>query len=391
MRRRGAGILASSGECVEVDFELPEDVKAMKLRAREFATREFTPEVASKYDSEEKYPEEIRKRAYSEGFLDMSNPWGMLVAMEEFCSIDPGLGLSAIVPAFGSEILLLFGNDLQRKKYLEPVMRGEKISGFAVTDSGAGSDVAGISATLQKGDDGNYVLNGQKIFITNGAIADHFYLLARSSPGTAEKRHRGLTMVIVESSMPGFSSTQLKGKLGMRATNTAELTFDNVHIPAENVIGEEGRAFYYVMTFFNISRIYVAAQALGIAKGAFDRLKNYTASLREEKNDLCSSESTQFLVAELASRIEAARLLTYRAASYLFSFKPDPVATSIAKYYAAETATYAVTRILEFMGVDGITGDLERFYRDAKIMEIWEGTSEVEKLIIARMLDGGGD
>lgn len=373
-----------------MDFELPEDAAEMRKKARDFALREFTPEVASRYDIEEAYPDDIRRKAFSEGFLDMSNPWGMLVAMEEFCRVDAGLGLSAIVPAFGSEVLMLFGNEEQKRKYLDPVLRGEKISGFAVTDSGAGSDVAGISATLQKNADGSYALNGQKIFITNGAIADHFYLLARSSPAPPDKRHRGLTMVIVESKMHGFSASQLKGKLGMRATNTAELNFSNVRIPAENVIGEEGRAFYYVMTFFNISRIYVAAQALGIAQGAFDRLRAYIESTKG-KNDLNRWESTQFLVAEVASRIEAARLLTYRAASYLFKFNPDPVSTSIAKYYAAETATYAVTRILEFMGADGITGDLERFYRDSKIMEIWEGTSEVEKLIIARMLDEKGE
>lgn len=370
-----------------MDFELPDEVKAVKAKAREFALREFTKEIAARYDREEKYPDDIRKKAFSEGFLDMSNPWGLLVTMEEFCRVDPGIGLSCIVPAFGSEVLMLFGNDQQRKKYLEPVMRGEKISGFAITDSGAGSDVAGIGATLRKSEDGSYLLNGQKIFITNGSIADHFYLLARSSPAPEEKRHRGLSMVVVESSMPGFKANQLKGKLGMRATNTAELTFNDVKIPAENLIGEENRAFYYVMTFFNISRIYVASQALGIAQGAFDRLKDYIAALRKENNALVSSESAQFLVAEVASRIEAARLLTYMAASYLFNYNPDPVITSMAKYYAAETATYAVTRILEFMGVDGVASDLERLYRDAKIMEIWEGTSEVEKLVIARMLD----
>ncbi len=374
-----------------MDFDLPEDVVAMKKKAAEFAAREFTAAAAAEHDEGEKYPDEIRRKAFREGFLDMGNPWGMLVAMEEFCRVDPGLGLSAIVPAFGSEILMLFGSDFQKKKYLEPVMHGEKMSGFAVTDSGAGSDVAGISAALTRNEDGSYLLNGQKIFITNGGIADHFYLLARSSPPPPEKRHRGLTMVVVESAMEGFRATQLKGKLGMRATNTAELTFSNVRIPAENVIGEEGKAFYYVMTFFNISRIYVAAQALGIAQGALDRLTSYLAALRASGSAAADGEAAQFLVAEVASRIDAARLLTYRAASYLFKFTPDPVATSMAKYYAAETATYAVTRILEFMGADGVTTDMERFYRDAKIMEIWEGTSEVEKLIVARMLKEKGE
>ncbi|MBX8632370.1 MAG: acyl-CoA/acyl-ACP dehydrogenase [Thermoplasmata archaeon] len=374
-----------------MDFSLPKEVEETRRRAREFALREFLPEIASKYDAEEKYPDGIRKKAFAEGFLNFSNPWGLLVTMEEFCRVDPGLGLSAVVPAFGSEVLLLYGNEEQKRKYLDPVMKGEKISGFAITDSTAGSDVAGIGATLTR-KDGKYLLNGQKIFITNGAIADHFYLLARSSPPPSEeKRHRGLTLVIVESRSKGFAATQLKGKLGMRATNTAELTFRDVEVPPGNIIGEEGKGFYIVMTFFNISRIYVAAQSVGIAQGVFDRLLAYIGDLRKRGNPAAEFESTQFLVAELASRIEASRLLTYRAASYLFNFNPDPAATSIAKYFAAETAAYAAGKVLEFMGADGITTDVERFYRDAKITEIWEGTSEIEKLIIARMLLQRGD
>ncbi len=370
-----------------MDFNLPKEVDEIRRKARAFALREFTPEVCSRYDEEEKYPDEIRRRAFSEGFLNFGNPWGLLVTMEEFCRVDPGLGLSAVVPAFGSEILMLYGTEEQKKKYLEPVMRGEKISGFAVTDSGAGSDVAGIKATLTKKEGGGWLLNGQKVFITNGSIADHFFLLARSSPPPSEeKRHRGMTLAIVESRFPGFSATQLKGKLGMRATNTAELTFSNVEIPQENIIGEEGKGFYTVMTFFNISRIYVAAQSVGIAQGVFDRLLSFVKGMSARKLPAGSYESTQFLLAEIASRIEASRMLTYKAASYLFNFNPDPVATSMAKYYSAETAAYAAGRALEFMGVDGVATDIERFYRDAKITEIWEGTSEIEKLIIARML-----
>jgi len=369
-----------------MSYGLPESAEAIRLKAREFALREFTPDVSSYYDVSEKYPDEIRRRALAEGFLSMQDPWGMLVTMEEFCRIDPGIGLSALISAFGSEVLMLYGTDEQKKKYLEPVLRGEKISGFAVTDSNAGSDVAGIGATLQDMGD-HFLLNGQKMFITNGSIADHFYLLARSSPPPEGKRHRGMTLVIVESGWEGFSSAQLKGKLGMRATNTAELTFRDVRIPKSNVIGQEGKGFYYVMTFFNISRIYVAAQAVGIAQGVLDRLLAFVKGLDMEGR---AGEQAQFLLAEIASRVEASRLLTYRAAGFLFNFNPDPAATSIAKYYAADTANYAVSSALEFMRLGGITSDMERFYRDAKITEIWEGTSEIEKLVIARsMLERG--
>jgi alkylation response protein AidB-like acyl-CoA dehydrogenase len=370
-----------------MDFELDEKTIKMKEKAREFALTEFTSELAELCDREERYPDEIRRKAYAAGFIDMANPWTMLVAMEEFCRVDAGLGVSALVSAFGSEVLMLYGSEAQKKKYLEPVLRGEKISAFAVTDPGAGSDVAGVSATLTKKGNG-YLLNGQKIFITNGSIANHYYLLARSSP-PGEKRHRGLSMVIVEADMPGFTAVQMKGKMGMRASNTAELNFKDVFIPEENLIGEEGKGFYYVMTFFNISRIYVAAQAVGIAQGALDRFKAYVEKLRSEGNRYADYESTQFVAAELATRVEAARMLTYKAASRLFNFNPDPVLTSMAKYFAAETAALCTGSMLKFMGKDGVATDMERLYRDAKIMEIWEGSNEVEKLVISRMLGRG--
>ncbi|MEM3851416.1 MAG: acyl-CoA dehydrogenase family protein [Methanomassiliicoccales archaeon] len=370
-----------------MQFELDDKTLEARKRAREFALREFGSELAEVCDRTEKYPEEIRRRAFEAGFLDLQNPWAMLVTMEEFCRVDPGLGLSALVPAFGSEVLMLYGSEEQKRKYLEPVMQGKKISAFAVTDPGAGSDVAGIGATLTPAE-GGYLLNGQKVFITNGAIANHYYLLARSSPPPSqEKRHRGLSLVIVDADSPGFTAVQMKGKMGMRASNTAELSFHDVFIPKANLIGEEGKGFYYVMTFFNISRIYVAAQATGIAQGALDRLLTYVHSLKESGNEASGSENTQFLISEIATRVEAARMLTYRAASRLFSFNPDPVITSMSKYFAAETAALCTARVLEFMGYDGVNSDMERLYRDAKIMEIWEGSNEVEKLVISRMME----
>jgi Acyl-CoA dehydrogenases len=189
-------------------------------------------------------------------------------------------------------------------------------------------------------------LNGQKIFISNGTIADHLYVLARSStPPSWDKRHHGLSLVIVEKGMKGFSSNQLKGKLGVRATNTAELKFDNVEIPEENIIGELGKGFYYIMTFFNVSRVYVATQALGVSQGALDELLNYIAKLKRENNLIAEKEGTLFILAELATRIESARALTYKAAELVFKFMPDPILTSMAKYYASETASMVTERL----------------------------------------------
>jgi acyl-CoA dehydrogenase len=367
-------------------ISLPSEIEEIRKKARKFALENFTEDIAEKYDREEKFPFEIWRKAYSEGLINFSNPWGMLVTLEEFCRVDPSLGISAFIPTFGSEILLLFGNDYQKKKYLEPVLRGEKISGVAITEPVAGSDVAGIETRLEKLN-GKWILNGQKIFISNGTIADHLYVLARSStPPSWDKRHHGLSLVIVEKGMKGFSSNQLKGKLGVRATNTAELKFDNVEIPEENIIGELGKGFYYIMTFFNVSRVYVATQALGVSQGALDELLNYIAKLKRENNLIAEKEGTLFILAELATRIESARALTYKAAELVFKFMPDPILTSMAKYYASETASMVTEKVIEFIGNDGIISKLERFYRDAKIMEIWEGATEIEKLIIARMM-----
>ncbi len=373
-----------------MDFELGEELEEYKKKVREFALREFTPELAAKCDREEKYPEELRKASVAEGIMDASQPWKILVAVEELCRVDPGLGISLTVPYFGSEVLMLFASEHLKQKYLEPVSKGDLIMGLAVTEPGGGSDVAGIKTTATK-KGSSYILNGTKMFITNGSIADHFIVLARTDQ-KPDKRHHGMSVFVVESKLAGFSSNKLKGKMGVRATDTAELILDNVEVPEENLVGEEGRGFYYIMTFFNISRIFVAAQGLGIGQGVLDRLLRLSGEYGREFSEM---EDVQFAIADVATRIEAARLLTYKAASFLFQFKPNPAITSMAKAYASESAVYAAEKALDVAGIHGISGDLERFFRDAKILEIWEGTSEVEKLVITRtlrkQLSAGGD
>ena len=364
-----------------MDFDFPEDISNARKKAQEFARKEINSRMAREYDRKEKFPEELRKKAFELGLVDYTNPWSMLVTIEELCRADPGLGISATVSLFGAEVIMLFGSDAQKQKYLTGVQTGEKIMGLAVTEPGGGSDVAGIKTkAVEK--DGKYILNGAKMFITNGTIADFFVMLIRTEE-VEGKRHHGLSAFIVDSDLPGFSKNKLHGKLGVRATNTAELILDNVPLPKENLIGEPGKGFYYIMTFFNISRAYVAAQAIGIAQGALDRVLEHLNRLTKEGNTALAEE-VQFLAADIATRIEASRLLTYKAASYLFQFRPNPTLTSMAKAYASETATFAAEKAMEITGYSGIMGDLERFFRDSKIMEIWEGTSEIEKLVISR-------
>jgi acyl-CoA dehydrogenase len=366
-----------------MEFELTEALMDARKKAREFAIREMTPELARKHDLSEEYPDDLRKKAFASGILDYSDPWKILVTMEEFCRIDAGTGIASIATLFGMELIMLFGTEEQKQEYLVPLNSGQAIMGLAVTEAAAGSDVAGIKTTAVKSGDG-YVINGSKMFITNGQLADFLVVLTRTAQPDG-KRHHGLSVFIVDMDSKGVSRNKLSGKLGVRATNTAEIVFDNVEVPAKNLLGEEGKGFYYIMTFFNISRIYVAIQAVGIAQGALDRTlelieRRGTGSIETEK------EQVLMTLGEMATRIEAARLLTYEAASRLFKFNPDPKLTSMAKAYAAETAVHVTEKALELTGVEGLAGDLERSFRDAKIMEIWEGTSEVEKLIIARTI-----
>jgi alkylation response protein AidB-like acyl-CoA dehydrogenase len=369
-----------------MDFELDEDAKQAMVKAQEFVKNYFTEELAAKSDAKEEFPWDLVNASRKEKIIDFSSPWKVLVTIEELCRKDPGLGISVTISAFGAEIFMLFGNDYQKEKYMNPVLGGKATMGLGVTEAGGGSDVANIKTEARRDGD-NFILNGGKMFISNGQISDYFLVLARTSPPPSpDKKHRGLSVFVVESKLPGFKSNKLHGKLGVRATNTAELIFDNVKVPKENLVGEEGKGFYYIMTFFNISRIYVAAQGLGIAQGALDRLINYSREMGKVNGDGEIIEELQVAIAEIATRLEAARNLTYKAASFLFKFNPNPVITSMAKYYAAETAVYATQKALEMTSLAGITSDLERFYRDAKILEIWEGASEIEKLIITRMI-----
>ena len=367
-----------------MDFDFPEEAQAARKKAREFALREFTPAITKESDELETFRDEIRKKMFAENIIDVNSPWSLVVAIEETCRVDPGNAIASTASMFGAEILMLFGSEEQKEKFLLPTQRGEKIMGLAVTEPGGGSDVAGLKTKAERRGD-KLILNGSKMFITNGTTADFYLMLVRTSTPD-EKKHHGLSVVIVEANTPGFTRNKLVGKLGVRATSTAELILDNVEIPADRIVGEEGKGFYYVMTFFNISRVYVAAQSIGIAQGCMDRTLEYLKALKEkEKGEIL--EDTQFSVVDVATRIEASRLLTYKAASYLFQFKPNPALTSMAKSYASETAVIAAQKALEITSAYGMNSDIERFFRDSKIMEIWEGTSEIEKLIIYRSME----
>ncbi|WP_298279691.1 acyl-CoA dehydrogenase family protein [Ferroplasma sp.] len=353
-----------------------EELEDYRQKIREFALKEFTEDVAAEYDRKESYPDDLRRKSLSLGIVDMQNPAKVLIAIEELCRVDAGLGIALTTPYFGSEVIMLFGNDRQ-KEILNDVYSGKYILGLGVTEPSGGSDVAALKTTAKK--QGNkYILNGSKMFITNGAIADYLVILARTSEDS--NPHHGLSTFLLNTKSKGFSATKLEDKLGVRATNTAELQFNNIELSEDDLIGEEGKGFYYIMMFFNISRIYVAAQSIGIARGAFDKIKSYI------KENNVKDEDSMFRLSDVGTRIEASRQMTYNAASYLFEFKPKPELTSMAKAYSSETAVYAAEEAMEILGDESLYESVQRIFRNAKIMEIWEGTSEIEKLVIARYI-----
>ncbi|WP_456468581.1 acyl-CoA dehydrogenase family protein, partial [Archaeoglobus sp.] len=379
------------------DFILTDDQKAIKEAAREFAEKEF-PNYAEECDKEEKFPFELWKKAAQLGFIGMAIPeqyggqgLGVLdscLVVEEFWRVDGGLGM-ILATTFGSEQILAFGNEEQKKKYLPPLAKGEKICAACYTEPQAGSDVAGIKTRADKDGD-EYVINGTKMFITNGTIADYYIVLARTDPNPP-KRHHGMSVFLVEKDMPGVQANKLTNKLGIRASDTAEVVFKNVRVPKENLIGQEGQGFYQTMMFFNVTRIPVAFQAVGLAQGAFELAYHYARNREVFERKLSSFQVTQEKLAKMRTELEAARLLAYQAAFFQDKMgMPDPGLTAMAKYYTAKVAQFIVHEALQIHGGYGFMGEqaISRMYRDARILEIYEGTREIELEVIGRSLLG---
>ncbi len=379
-----------------VDFLLNDEQKAIRDAAREFAEKEFPP-VAEKYDLNEEYPWDIYKKAVKLGFIGMSIPekYGgqglktldACLVVEEFFRVDAGIGM-ILAATFGSEMIMMFGNEEQKEKYLPPLAKGKQICGAAFTEPAAGSDVAGIQTKAIKDGD-EYIINGTKTFITNGTVADWFVVLARTDPN-AKKRHEGMSVFVVEADREGVERTKIKNKLGIRASDTAEITFKNVRVPKENLIGIEGNGFFQAMMFFNTTRIPVAFQAVGVAQGAFELAFAYAKQRELFGRKLIDFQVTQDKFARMRTMIEAARLLAVQAAIQADTGMPDPGLTAMAKYFAGKAVVEVVDEALQIHGGYGYIGEypISRYYRDAKIMEIYEGTKEVEKEIIARSLMG---
>lgn len=380
-----------------LDFTLNEDQRRIVEAARKFAQNEF-PKVARQYDREEEFPRGIWEKAGELGFMGIfiSPEFGGLglgylehaMVMEEFWRVDPGVG-NILLSVFGAEILGAFGTDEQKGKFLPLLAEGKAITGCGITEPNAGSDIFAINtrATMSGND---YVINGSKQFISNGSIADFLLIMCVTNP-QPEKPTRKHSFLLVERGSKGFSARKLKGKLGIRASDTAELFFDDVVVPRDNLIGgQEGEGFRQVMHLFNINRIVAAAQGVGVAQGAMDKSLAYIKERVQFGKTLASFQGIQFKIAEMAARIESARVLYHKAASLLDEGHFDHKLISIAKLVAGETAVRVTDEAIQLHGGYGYMSeyDVERFYRDAKVVEIYEGAKEIEKITIAREMLG---
>jgi alkylation response protein AidB-like acyl-CoA dehydrogenase len=383
-----------------LDFDLTDEQEQIREEVRRFGENEVLPH-AKEYDQEEKFPHEILEKAAQMGLTGPHIPvehggagYGALEAaiiVEELFSIDPGIGLSLVATGFGSEAILGFGTEEQKEKYLEPVARGEAIMGAAISEPDTGSDVSSVSTTAEKDGD-EWVINGNKMWITNGSVGDFFVVLCKTDPD-AENRYDGFSQIIIESDREGFESEKITGKLGIRASDTAELIMDDVRVPKENLVGEEGAGFLQQMTFFDETRSMVAAQGVGIAKGALQRALEYSQEREQFDRPISDFQGIQFKLAEMQTDTEAARQLTYKSA-WSVDNKEEQLTTlaSMAKEFASRVAVDVSNEAVQIHGGAGYVNDfdVERFYRDAKITQIYEGTTEIQKTIIAReMLDKG--
>lgn len=371
---------------------------SIQKAAREFATGEFDKEIALELERTHTFPTKIWKKACELGFMGIHFPekyggqeYGIfenILVVEEFCRQDSGIGVAISLADFSSEIILRFGNDKQKEKYLIPLAEGKAISSGGFTEPDHGSDITLMNTTAVKQGD-EYVINGVKTFITNGTISDFVMVLCQTNED-AKPTYRGQSVIIVEKETSGYTTSDVGEKMGIKMSPTGELSFNNVRVPVSNLVGEEGKGFYQVLEFFDESRVEIAAQALGIAQGAFDRALDYTKKRTQFGKKLAQFQVTQHKLADMAVKLDTARLIVYKAAWNYDRGKIDPKLTSIAKMYAARVAVEVTNEAVQLLGGYGymLEYEVERFYRDARITEIYEGTREIQKNTIASALLG---
>ena len=383
-----------------MEFQLSDEQRHLREEVRHFADEEIRP-VATEHDVDESYPHEIMEKAAEMGLLAPHVPveYGGVgysalenaILTEELFAADPGIGLCVSSAGFGAEALMGFGTEEQKEEILPEVVAGDAIMGSAISEPQAGSDVTSVATSAEKDGD-EWVINGSKMWITNGTVADYFVVVCETDP-EIDDRYTGFSQILVEADRDGLTREKITGKLGIRASDTAELVFDDVRVPEENLIGQRGMGFLQLMEFFDETRTAVAAQGVGIARGAAERALEYAEEREQFGRSISDFQAIKHKLAEMHTDTEAARWLTYRSAWAVDNESESLTAlASMAKEFASRVAVDVTNEAVQVHGGAGFVNDhdVERFYRDAKITQIYEGTSEIQKNIIARELLGKG-
>ena len=379
-----------------LSLTLTPEHEMIRQAAREFAQKEIAP-IAAEHDETGEFPYETIKKMGRLGLMGIEIPeeYGgagldsiaYVLAMEEICKVDAAHGtIMSVNNSLVCHGIYRYGTEEQKEKYLAPVASGEKIGAYSLTEPMSGSDAGNMKSRAVRAGD-HYLINGRKSWVTSAPVADMILLFAMTAP---EKKHKGITAFIAETDRPGFSRGKTEPKLGIRASATSEIVFEDYHCPVENRLGAEGEGFKIAMTMLDAGRIGIAAQALGIAEAAYEASLAYARQREAFGSKIGEFQGIQYKIADMKTRIEAARLLIYSAALAKERSKTTgaryTLEASMAKLHASETAMFCAHQAVQIHGGMGYSREMpvERYFRDAKITEIYEGTSEIQRMVIAR-------
>jgi acyl-CoA dehydrogenase len=376
-----------------IDFSLSADLLQIQARARKFAQEEMLP-IAAEYDRRAEVPPGIVEKAKAAGLLNVTIPkeyggmgYGALqsaIIAEELGAACAGISITILVNGLSLTPCQLFGTEEQKERFLRPVAENARLAAFCLTERGAGSDASAVKTTaLPDGDD--FVINGQKCFVTSGGMAELLTVFALTDP---DRGPRGVSAIVVPGNTPGIRVTKVEDKMGQRASNTAELTFENVRVPRANLLGKRGRGFAIALQTLDFGRSGVAALSVGVARAALDHALAYAKERQQFGAPIVANQGISFMLADMATKIEAARLLTWQAAWLADQGAKATEKSAMAKCFASDTAMEVTTNAVQIFGGYGYMKDypVEKLMRDAKLLQIYEGTNQIQRMVIARQL-----
>lgn len=379
---------------IQMDFRFTQEQEMMRKMVRDFAQTEIAPHIESMENGE--FPREILAKMADLGLMGITAPESLggsemdftsyIIAIHELSKVSATIGvILSVHTSVGTNPILYFGNEAQKQKYIPKLASGEYLGAFALTEPSAGSDAGSLKTKAVKQGD-HYILNGSKVFITNGGEADTYIVFARTNPD--ELGSKGISAFIVEKDTPGFIIGKDEHKMGLHGSRTVQLTFEDAKVPAENLLGEEGEGLKIALANLDVGRIGIAAQSLGIAEAALEHAVGYAKERVQFGKPIAAQQGVGFKLADMATSVEASKLLVYQAAYLRTNGLPCGKEASMAKLFASKTAMEVTTEAIQVYGGYGYTKDypVERFFRDAKICEIYEGTSEIQRLVISKHL-----